>query len=200
MNRLQGAIPDDTRKRSVSRGSDRESEVQEGPSTVARLSDEALKLGLLMEAAQAQQRLGQESLERLAAHTRDIDALVRDEVRRTVTEVLGSVASESRRATESLQRMRRTANLRTLLWTAAIAAVCGGVAMGEAWWVLPSQSEIAALRARRDTLAANITRLEQRGGMLDVRRCGADARLCVRVDRNAQAYGPGADYLIVKGY
>jgi hypothetical protein len=36
--------------------------------------------------------------------------------------------------------------------------------------------------------------------MLDVRTCGASARLCVRVDRNAPAYGPGADYLVVKGY
>jgi hypothetical protein len=168
--------------------------------TNAEISDEAMKLGLLTEAARAQHRLSQESLERLAAHTRDLDALVRDEVRRTVTEVLGSVASESRRATESLQRMRRAANMRTLLWAASVAAVCGGIAMAEAWWMLPSQSDMAALRARRDALVADITRLEQRGGMLDVRRCGADARLCVRVDRDAPAYGPGADYLIVKGH
>ncbi|MGH8199420.1 MAG: hypothetical protein ACREVO_03525 [Steroidobacteraceae bacterium] len=164
------------------------------------MSDEAMKLGLLMEAAQAQQRLGQESLERLAAHTRDLDAVVRDEVRRTVIEALGNVGSESRRATESLQRMRRAANVRTLLWTVAIAMVCSGVAMGEAWWVLPSQREIAALRARRAELTANIARLQQRGGMLDIKTCGARARLCVRVDRNAPAYGSGADYLVVKGY
>lgn len=153
-----------------------------------------------MEAAQAQQRLSQESLERLALHTRDLDIMVRDEVRRTVAEALEDVASESRCAIESLQRMRRAANVRTLLWTVSITMICSGVAMGEAWWMLPSQSEIAALRFRRDALAANIARLDQRGGMLDVRRCGARARLCVRVDRTAPAYGPGADYLVVKGY
>ena len=168
--------------------------------TDAGLTDEAMKLGLLMEAAQAQQRLGQESLERLAAHTRDIDVIVRDEIRRTVAEALGNVAGESRLATESLQRVRRAANMRTLLWTVTIAMVCSGIAMGEAWWLLPSQGEIAALRIRRDALASNVARLERRGGMLDVRACGARARLCVRVDRNAPAYGPGADYLIVKGY
>ena len=162
--------------------------------------DEAMKMGLLMEAAQAQQRLGQESLERLAEHTRDLDAIVRDETRRTVAEALGNLAGESRRATESLQRMRRAANVRTLFWTVSMAIIGSGVAMGEAWWVLPSQSEVAALRARRDALAADIARLEQRGGLLDVRRCGVRARLCVRVDRNAPAYGPGADYLVVKGY
>lgn len=168
--------------------------------TEAGVSDEAMKLGLLMEAAQAQQRLGQESLERLLAHTRDLDVIVRDEIRLTVAEALGNVEGESRRAIESLRRVRRAANLRTLLWTVSIAAICSGVAMGEAWWLLPSRSEIAALRARRDTLAANISRLERRGGMLDVRTCGARARLCVRVDRNAPPYGSGGDYRVVKGY
>lgn len=164
------------------------------------MSDDAMRLGLLMEAAQAQQRLGQESLERLAAHTRDLDVIVRDEIRRTLAEALGNVASESRRATESLRRVRRAANMRTLLWTVSIATICSGVAVGEAWWMMPSQSEMAGLRARRDVLAANIARLERRGGTLDVRTCGERARLCVRVDRNAPVYGPGADYLVVKGH
>ena len=164
------------------------------------MSDEALKLGLLMEAAEAQQRLGQESLERLAAHTRDLDVIVRDELRRTIAEELGSVASESRHVTQSLQRLRRAANVRVLLWTVSITAVCSGVAIGEAWWMLQSQREIAPLRARYDALAANIARLQERGGSIDLRRCGARARLCVRVDRDAPAYGAGADYLIVKGY
>lgn len=164
------------------------------------MTDEAMKLGLLMETAQAQQRLGQESLERLAAHTRDLDVIVRDEIRRTVAEGLGSVASESRRAAQSLLSLRRSANVRVLWWTVSIAAVCSAVGTGEAYWMLPSQGEVAALRAQRDALAANISSLEQRGGTLDIRRCGARARLCVRVDRNAPAYGPGADYLVVKGY
>lgn len=164
------------------------------------MDDEVMRLGLLMEAAQAQQRLGQECLERLAAQMRDLDVIVRDEVRRTVAEELGSVATESRRATESLQRVRRAANVRVLFWTISIAIISSGVAMGEAWWLLPSQHEIATLRARRDALAANIARLEARGGSIVLRRCGAQARLCVRVDPHAPAYGAGGDYLIVKGY
>lgn len=198
MNKSRGAIYDDTRQRVGPRESG--GEIQEGPSTEARMSDEAMKLGLLMEAAQAQQRLGQESLERLAAHTRDLDVIVRDEVRRTVAEELGSIASESRRAAESLRSLRRAANVRVMLWTVSIAAVCSGVAVAEAYWMLPSPREVAALRARRDVLAANIERLEKRGGALEVRTCGARARLCVRVDRNAPAYGPDADYLVVKDY
>jgi hypothetical protein len=166
----------------------------------AGLTDEAMKLGLLMEAAQAQHRLGQESLDRLAAHTRELDVIVRDEVRRTVAEGLGSLASESRRAAQSLQNLRRSANARVLLWTVSIVMVCSAIGIGEAHWMLPSQGEVSALRARRDALVANIAGLEQRGGALDIRRCGARARLCVRVDRDAPAYGPKADYLVVKGY
>lgn len=168
--------------------------------TDGAMSEEVMKVGLLVEAAQAQQRLGKESLERLAAHTRDLDIIVRDEIRRTVAEELGSVAGESRRAAQSLQSVRRAANVRVLLWTVAMAAVCSGVAIGEAWWLLPSPREIAALRTRRDAMVAEIERLQQRGGSADFRRCGAGHRLCVRVDRSAPAYGTGADYLIVKGY
>ena len=167
--------------------------------TEAGMSDEALRLGLLMEAAQAQQRLGQESLDRLAAHTRELEAIVRDEIRRTVGEELAGVASESRRAAQSLQRLRRAATLRVMLWTVSIAAVCSAVGLAEAWWMLPSRHEMAALRARRDALAANIARLQEQGGSIDLRRCGARARLCVQVDRHAPAYGEHADYLIVKG-
>lgn len=164
------------------------------------LSNEAMKVGLLMEAARAQQSLSQESLERLAAHTRDLEVSVRDEVRRTVAEELGNIAGESRRAAESLGALRRAANLRVVLWTVCIAAICSGVSLAETWWMLPSQRELAELRARRDALAANIASLQQRGALLELRKCGERGRLCVRVDRSAPAYGSGADYLIVKGY
>jgi hypothetical protein len=168
--------------------------------TEGAMSEEVMRVGLLVEAAQAQQRLGQESLERLAAHTRDLDMIVRDEIRRSVAEALASVAGESRRAAQSLQSLRRAANLRVALWTVSIAAVCSGVAIGEAWWILPSPREIATVRARRDAMVAEIERLQQRGGSADFRRCGVGRRLCVRVDRSAPAYGAGADYLIIKGY
>jgi hypothetical protein len=164
------------------------------------LSDEVMKLGLLMEAARAQQRLGQESLERLEAHTRDLEALVRDEIRSTLAEELGHIAGESQRAAESLQGLRRAANLRVASWTVGIAVICSGIGMAEAWWMLPSQHELSALRVQRDALTANIARLQRSGGLLEVRKCGLHGRLCVRVDRSAPVYGPSADYRVVKGY
>ena len=65
---------------------------------------------------------------------------------------------------------------------------------------MPSGPEIGALRARRDELAASVAALEQRGGRIEWRRCGAAARLCVRVDRSAPTFGEKADYYIVAGY
>jgi hypothetical protein len=168
--------------------------------TEPTLSNEAMQLGLLMEAARAQQHLGQESLERLAAHTRDLEVIVRDELQRAVAEQLGNMTAESRRAAESLRSLRRAANLRVLLWTVCMAAIGSGVGLAEAWWLLPSERQLSALRARRDELSENIARLQRRGALLEVRTCGQRGRLCVRVDRSAPAYGPGADYLVVKGY
>jgi hypothetical protein len=68
------------------------------------------------------------------------------------------------------------------------------------WWLLPSQSELATLRSKRDELASNVARLEQRGGRIDLRRCGGTDRLCVRVDRKAPVYGEAADYFVIRGY
>ena len=50
--------------------------------------DDTMKLGLLMEAAHAQQALAENALERLKAHASDLDDIVREEVRRTLVEEL----------------------------------------------------------------------------------------------------------------
>jgi hypothetical protein len=69
-----------------------------------------------------------------------------------------------------------------------------------AWWLLPSRAELQALRATRDELAGNIARLSERGAQAQLRRCGSERRLCVRIDRSAPAYGESGEYLVVKGY
>jgi hypothetical protein len=35
---------------------------------------------------------------------------------------------------------------------------------------------------------------------MELRRCGAAGRLCVRVDRKAGTFGEGGEFLVVKGY
>jgi len=164
------------------------------------MDPETVKFGLLMESAQAHQKLAETHLEKLRAHTQDLDGVVRDEIRRTLVEELKLLTAESRRATEVLRNMKRAAASRGALWSIATAVLCTAIPIAVMRWMLPSEPEIAALRVRRDQLAASVASLEQRGGRIDLKRCGEAARLCVRVDRKAPTYGEKADFYVVAGY
>jgi len=161
---------------------------------------ETMTAGLLMEAVQGQQRLADASLKKMKAQVNELGALVREEVRRTVIEELQCVASDSRHAAEALRKLRRSAGLSLVMWSLAPTALCSGVALAIAVWVLPSRAEVATLRMRRDEYSQAVTSLERLGGRIDLRHCGSSQRLCVRVDRQSPAYGSAAEYLIVKGY
>jgi len=164
------------------------------------MEDATLKLGLLMEAAHAQQGLAETTLARLETYMKDLDDIVREAVRRTLTEELRVLGDDSRRAAESLRRLSRSANMRATVWSVAITALAAAIPVCGAWCLLPSRAEVAALRAKREELTVAVARLERRGGRIDLRRCGNNARLCVRVDRKAPVYGPTADYFVVEGY
>src|ERR1700722_16679397 len=163
-----------------------------------------MKCGLLMETAQTHQTLSDAALQRLRTHTQDLDAVVRDESRRTLVEELRSLASEIDGAARSLRSLAQVTNIRSALWSIGTTTLGGAVSMAmiivAARWLLPSHSEIQTLTARRDELARVVARLEQRGGRIDLRRCGDSERYCVRVDRNAPAFGRQADYLVIAGY
>jgi hypothetical protein len=153
-----------------------------------------------MESAQAQQKLAETQLEKLAAHTQGLDEVVRDEIRRTLIDEMQAVTAESRRAAEGLRRMQRAGSLRAALWSFGLSALCAGIPGAAAWWALPAPGELLALRTERDQAAANLKRLEQLGGRVDLRRCGRALQLCVRIDRHAPVFGESADYFVVKGY
>ena len=167
---------------------------------VASANDETMKFGLLMESAQAHQKLAEAHLDRLRAHTEDLDGVVRDEIRRTLIDELQALTAESDRAIRSLRDMKRTLQIRSAAWNAAIVVLCTAIPSAIVHWSLPSASDIAALRARRDVLAQNVAHLEQSGGKAEWRRCGDLHRLCIRVDRQTPVYGELADYYVVKGY
>ncbi len=164
------------------------------------MDDTTMKLGLLMEAAQSHQRSAESSLRKLKAAANDLAAVVREEVHRVALEELHSLAADSKRASEALLAARRAANVQALIWSLGITTLCSAIPLGVGCWVIPSHAEIAALRAKHDELATKIADLERQGGRIDLRRCGAGARLCVRVDRKAPMYGEQSDYLIVRGY
>lgn len=167
----------------------------------AAVADDAtMKFGLLMESAQAHQKLAETQLDKLRAHTQDLDSVVRDEIRRTLVEELQMLTAETARATRALQKVRRGAGLQRALWSFMLMLTCSLVPLAVARWVLPSASEVSTLRARRDELRMNVAKLEQLGGHIDWRRCGDTRRLCVRVDRKAPSYGEKGDYYVIEGY
>jgi hypothetical protein len=166
----------------------------------ACVNDDTLKAGLLMESVQAQQRGLDESLQTLHAHTRGLDAVVRDEIRRTLVEEFHMLGAETRRVASVLQAAGRAAGWRAVRVGLVLALSASLAPATVIWWIVPSRTEIAALRAERDALAANMHQLGQQGGRIQWRRCGEAQRLCVRVERAAPAFGESADFLIVKGY
>jgi hypothetical protein len=165
------------------------------------VADEAtMKVGLLMESAQIHQKLAEGQLEKLRAHTADLDLVVRDEIRRTLVDELQMLTAETTRAARALQKLRGGVAWRGMLLSLCAVVVCSVIPIALARWTLPSPSDFATLRARREELAASIVKLEQQGGRIDWRRCGEARRLCVRVDRKAPSYGEKADYYVIEGY
>ena len=81
----------------------------------ASLDDATMNVGLLLESAQTHQKLAEGQLERLREHTRDLDGVVRDEIRRTLVEELRALTAEAARATEALQKIRGTGAARRRL-------------------------------------------------------------------------------------
>ena len=164
------------------------------------IDDTTISVGLLMESVQAHQKLAESQLEQLRAHTQGLDAVVRDEIRRTLIEELQLLWAESKRATEAIRGIGRSATLRVGFLSIVTSILCTGFSLVIVRSVLPSAPEIAALQARRAELSASIAILEGRGGRVDWRRCGEGARLCVRVDRKAPTYGEKSDYFVAAGY
>jgi hypothetical protein len=165
------------------------------------VGDDTLKFGLLMESAQAHQKLAETHLTKLLAHTQGLDDVVRDEIRRTLIEEFQALSAETDRAAASMSAMKRAANVRAIAWNLSVALLCTVIPGAIAHFAWPSKSEITGLRAQRDALAYNLAELERRGGKVDWRQCGSAARLCVRIDRKAPAYGKkGEEYLVVDGY
>jgi hypothetical protein len=162
------------------------------------MDDDTVKIGLLMESAQTHQKLAEAQLDKLQSHMQDLDDVVREEIRRTLAEELRELTQESKQAALALRCIKRAANLRAFLWSIGISITCTAIPSAIAHWTLPSDTEIATLRAKRDELASAVSRLEQQGGLAEWRRCGDSARLCVRVEPKLPVYGDKADYYIVK--
>ena len=118
------------------------------------MDETAMKIGLLMEAAQAHHKAAETSLKKLKATTNDLNGIVRDEVRRVVMEEFQALATDSKRASDALYEVQRAANVRAF----------GGMERGNSGYGLHMHSAGPDLRTRaRDEFFAYARRITGRG-------------------------------------
>lgn len=163
-------------------------------------AEETVRAGLLLETVQAHQRAAAEAVDRLRVLAMDLDAIVRDEIRRTLIDELKSLDDEVGRVVATLVAARRRLNVRVALWIVAASGAAVLISAGAVRRLLPSQTQIQALHVERDALARNVAALAAQGGRVAWSRCGSARRLCVRIDRRAPFYGRHGDYAIARGY
>ncbi len=169
-------------------------------SASAASQDDTIKLGLLMESAHAHQNMVADNLQRLQSHVRNLDAVVRDEIRRTLVEELKAVSIESEAAANSLRRIAANISLRISLTCIFTTLIASAIPAAILQLLVPARADIDKLRQQEAVLSRNIAQLKEQGGRIEWHRCGEERRLCVRVERKLPAYGGEADYLILKGY
>ena len=135
---------------------------------------------------------------------------------RPMLERLEGVAAEAERVEASLRRTVAWASWRLLGRGVAVVGCLAGLlwlANLSVWWwaerdmgLLQAQrrvlqGEIVGLEAAKSELEASRDVLVKAGALATMTKCGPRARLCVRVDPKAEAYGAaGEAYRIIQGY
>ncbi|MGC8518106.1 MAG: hypothetical protein ACP5P4_06195 [Steroidobacteraceae bacterium] len=163
-----------------------------------RAVPESLEVGLLLDTVQSQQRLAGETLAQLDVQLQSLERVVRAEVARAAHEAFLEISVEADEVRARLGGLHRTLGTRTAVWSVAAALASAVVAVLAVRLLTPTSAQIDALRARRALFAADIRRLREYGGAVELRRCGARGRLCVRVQRTGPAFGAHGNFLLVK--
>jgi hypothetical protein len=125
---------------------------------------------------------------------------VRDETVKTlggsVKPAVSALDGATARAEQAEQRLSQAAASFSWQWGAlwaGTAALLLLVVLGVVLLVVPSQKEIAALRAEVDNL-------ETRGGKATLTVCGPKKRLCAEIETKGEGYGERGEFRILKGY
>jgi hypothetical protein len=166
----------------------------------AGAADATVRIGLLLEAVEAQRALAARQQDALQQLVDGLDEQVRAEIRLTLSEELRALGEEGQRTAAALRAAARALSLRQALWSGVLTALAAALPVLLCVQVLPSRSEVAALAASRAQLSAEVVRLRQQGGGVQLRRCGPGARLCARIDRTAPLYGEHGEFAVLEGY
>ena len=175
------------------------------------MDDATVTAGVLLEAAQTQQKIAEASFQRLDA----LAKLLRDLPKDAATDLAAAVGTTIRQELAGARQdiLGLTAALRAarVRMTRTLAIIGGGVVLAAVasvaavlLWVLPSPEEMGKLRADKASLAAAVEDLNARAGRIQLRNCanpGQKARICARVDASAGQFGPkGETYMVLAGY
>ena len=101
-----------------------------------------MKLGLLMETAQTQQRVIASSLKQLKAHTQELDNIVREQIRRTLAEEFGALIEEAAQAAQLLGALKQAARWQFASWTVLATVLVSAMSMLCVWCLVPSNAQI----------------------------------------------------------
>jgi hypothetical protein len=151
-------------------------------------------LGRMLARVHAQQSQIHGVLTTLDSRSREFDTTVGEAVQRALADSAGI------RAAEKLSQIHRANGMRFARWSFAIVSACALVPTLLSWALLPSRAQVLQSRQALEQLNAGVAQLTRQGGRIDLRRCGAAQRLCVRIDRKSPFYGENADYIVLKGY
>ncbi len=151
-------------------------------------------LGQILETVHVQQSQIHGMLATLDTRARDFDSTLGEAVQRAFMDAAGL------RAAEKLSQMHRTTGIRFARWSFGIVSACALVPTLLSWMLMPSPAQVVQARQTVEQLSVRVAQLSSEGGRMDLRHCGPENRLCVRVDRKSAFYGASADYMIVKGY
>lgn len=151
-------------------------------------------LGRMLATVHAQQSQIHGVLTTLDSRSREFDTTVGEAVQRALADAAGI------RAAEKLSQIHRATGMRFARWSFGVVSVCALVPALLSWALLPSRTQVLQSRQALEQVNAGVAQLARQGGRIDLRRCGAAQRLCVRIDRKSPFYGENADYIVLKGY
>ena len=175
------------------------------------MDDATITAGILLEAAQNNQKIVEASIQKLEALTKVLESLPRTvtpEIKASIEaahrEELAATRHEFHVITKHLQLARQRMARTWLMVGGAIVVIAVLAVTALLLVVLPSPKEIQALRAEKHELAATVADLSARGGRAHLRTCanpGDSPRLCIAVDPAAGTFGNSTErFMVVKGY
>ena len=175
------------------------------------MDDSTVTAGILLEAAQNNQKIVEASIQKLEALIKLLESLPRTvtpEIKASIEsahrEELATTRHEFHLITKHLQLARQRMARTWLLIGGAIVSIAVLAVTAVLFVFLPSPTAVQALSDEKQQLAAAVADLTARGGRAHLRTCGNPGdtpRLCVAVDPSAGTFGIGGErYMVLKGY